>query len=281
MICRKGCGACCIAISISSPMPGMPNGKKAGERCPHLSIDFSCTIHGTAAYPKVCANLTPSIEMCGSTYAEAYAYLEKLERLTAPGTPSAGADELFRGFTVESADAFFKRLMTSFVLSVNGTVYRLHELELYYFHSNDHPDGSVYRREKNAGDIFFHEYGVDICFQTRRDGDVTSYGGVLIRSIRTDGGTMICGPANCRQELLNRIARTGGEQTISFRLDASPAVSQPELYKCERTVGATTAKDFALAGYRFITGEFIAFISGKDASGYYRSLFKDTVFKLL
>jgi len=26
--CRSGCGACCIAPSISSPIPGMPNGKQ-------------------------------------------------------------------------------------------------------------------------------------------------------------------------------------------------------------------------------------------------------------
>jgi Fe-S-cluster containining protein len=30
MDCRIGCGACCIAPSISSPIPGMPNGKLLG-----------------------------------------------------------------------------------------------------------------------------------------------------------------------------------------------------------------------------------------------------------
>lgn len=30
--CRPGCGACCIAPSISSPIPGMPEGK--GRRSP-------------------------------------------------------------------------------------------------------------------------------------------------------------------------------------------------------------------------------------------------------
>ena len=36
MQCRAGCGACCIAISISSPIPGMPLGKPAGVRCVQL-----------------------------------------------------------------------------------------------------------------------------------------------------------------------------------------------------------------------------------------------------
>ena len=30
MNCRPHCGACCIALSISSPIPGMPAGKPAG-----------------------------------------------------------------------------------------------------------------------------------------------------------------------------------------------------------------------------------------------------------
>jgi Fe-S-cluster containining protein len=30
MDCRAGCGACCIAPSISSPIPGMPDGKLWG-----------------------------------------------------------------------------------------------------------------------------------------------------------------------------------------------------------------------------------------------------------
>ena len=37
MECRKGCGACCIAPSISSPLPGLPFGKMPGDRCPHLN----------------------------------------------------------------------------------------------------------------------------------------------------------------------------------------------------------------------------------------------------
>ncbi|MGO2368564.1 MAG: YkgJ family cysteine cluster protein, partial [Serratia sp. (in: enterobacteria)] len=32
MDCRADCGACCIAPSISSPIPGMPNGKPANTR---------------------------------------------------------------------------------------------------------------------------------------------------------------------------------------------------------------------------------------------------------
>jgi uncharacterized protein len=80
--CRIGCGACCIAPSISSPLPGMPSGKKAGIRCPGLTDRNTCAVHGTAAYPRVCANFTPHAEMCGETFEHAMRYLETLERLT-------------------------------------------------------------------------------------------------------------------------------------------------------------------------------------------------------
>ena len=46
MKCREGCGACCIAPSISSPIPGMPHGKVAGERCLQLSAENLCNIFG-------------------------------------------------------------------------------------------------------------------------------------------------------------------------------------------------------------------------------------------
>ncbi|MBN1533750.1 MAG: YkgJ family cysteine cluster protein [Spirochaetes bacterium] len=84
MKCRKGCGACCIAVSISSPLPGMPGGKPAGVRCANLLPHNTCSIHGTPAYPEVCRALVPSREMCGASFDEAMRYLEELERATQP-----------------------------------------------------------------------------------------------------------------------------------------------------------------------------------------------------
>jgi Fe-S-cluster containining protein len=84
MGCRVGCGACCIALSISSAIPGMPNGKPAGERCVQLTDDNRCKLHGMPERPTVCARLKPSREMCGETTQDALAYLAALEQLTCP-----------------------------------------------------------------------------------------------------------------------------------------------------------------------------------------------------
>ena len=67
MECRVGCGACCIAPSISSPIPGMPGGKPAGVRCAQLTDDNRCKLFGRPERPLVCVSLRPSAEMCGPT----------------------------------------------------------------------------------------------------------------------------------------------------------------------------------------------------------------------
>jgi len=78
MECRQGCGACCIAVSISSPIPGMPGGKPAGVRCIHLLDDYKCALYGTASRPKVCADFKPEPEFCGDTREEALKILGSL-----------------------------------------------------------------------------------------------------------------------------------------------------------------------------------------------------------
>jgi uncharacterized protein len=80
--CRAGCGACCIAPSISSPIPGMPHGKPAGVRCIQLDDANRCLIFGKPERPAVCGGLQPSAEMCGGTRDYALQYLTRLDRLT-------------------------------------------------------------------------------------------------------------------------------------------------------------------------------------------------------
>ncbi len=84
MTCRPGCGACCTAPSISSPIPGMPQGKPAGVPCVQLDEGLRCRLFGLPERPAVCSSLQPSPAMCGSSREEAMGGLHRLERLTAP-----------------------------------------------------------------------------------------------------------------------------------------------------------------------------------------------------
>jgi Fe-S-cluster containining protein len=85
-----GCAACCIAPSITSPIPGMPQGKPAGVACVQLLPDLRCALFGKPERPAFCASLRPSDDMCGKSREEALARLGAMERATAPDCRRSG-----------------------------------------------------------------------------------------------------------------------------------------------------------------------------------------------
>lgn len=85
MKCRVGCAACCIAPSISSPIPGMPRGKPSGVRCVQLTPDNRCRLYGRPDRPEVCVRLRPNEEMCGTSAEHALTWLFALEEATQSG----------------------------------------------------------------------------------------------------------------------------------------------------------------------------------------------------
>lgn len=84
MECRPGCAACCIAPSISSPIPGMPFGKPAGIPCVQLLPDLRCALFGKPERPAVCASLRPQESMCGTHRDEAMRTIAEWEKATTP-----------------------------------------------------------------------------------------------------------------------------------------------------------------------------------------------------
>lgn len=80
--CRPNCGACCIAPSISSPIPGMPEGKPAGVRCVQLDDQMRCKIFNDPARPTVCHDLQPSTEFCGESREQALSWWGYMEENT-------------------------------------------------------------------------------------------------------------------------------------------------------------------------------------------------------
>jgi hypothetical protein len=85
MECRTGCGACCIAPSISGPIPGIRGGfKPAGIPCIQLLDDYRCALFGLPERPAVCLSLRPTNEMCGAHRDDALSHLTALELATCP-----------------------------------------------------------------------------------------------------------------------------------------------------------------------------------------------------
>lgn len=78
MECRR-CGACCIALSISSL------NKPAGVRCSYLTEENLCALWGRPERPRVCAVFEPDPLFCGGSFEEALAIMAALET----GTESA------------------------------------------------------------------------------------------------------------------------------------------------------------------------------------------------
>jgi len=89
MKCRAGCGACCIAPSvsggvpgISGGIPGMKTGKAAGVRCVQLDHDNRCKLWGLASRPDFCDRFVASVEICGQSRYEAMQLITQMERST-------------------------------------------------------------------------------------------------------------------------------------------------------------------------------------------------------
>lgn len=80
MQCRSDCGACCIAPSISSAIPGMPQGKPAGVRCVQLDAANRCRLFASPTRPRVCAAFQADAMTCGTSRADALVLLDLLEQ---------------------------------------------------------------------------------------------------------------------------------------------------------------------------------------------------------
>lgn len=78
-LCRPGCGACCIAPSISSAIGIWKNGKKAGERCYYLDENLLCKLIDSPERPKVCFNFNFDPIICGKNPEEAMKIMKELE----------------------------------------------------------------------------------------------------------------------------------------------------------------------------------------------------------
>lgn len=72
-----------FAPSISSPIPGMPDGKPAGERCLHLSDESLCGLFGRPERPVVCSQFKAATDVCGIDQTDAIRIITWWEQATA------------------------------------------------------------------------------------------------------------------------------------------------------------------------------------------------------
>ena len=172
-----------------------------------------------------------------------------------------------------------QQLLNHSLLLVNNTPHRLIEIEFYYFAPN-HQDFFTHRDtlQTEPGKWYFHRHGgtykggtfkgLDLTF-----GNCNAHGGILIRSIETSNGDIICGPSLCVDYLLsqtntNSVAaldgkiaqRPAGDKSNIIQLETAPIERTKPIFSTAR-VGlslkkATTSNHmhlFILRPYRYLT----------------------------
>lgn len=108
-----------------------------------------------------------------------------------------------------------KTLFENYCIVCGDKDYRFAEIEFYYYKKEESGNNNfdkdwnkeTYPRNKDAGDLFFHYSGVDICFQCHYDdieknNEYGEFGGILIRSL-LDGEKILAGPLFCATSMLN------------------------------------------------------------------------------
>lgn len=125
--------------------------------------------------------------------------------------PLQGLDEKNDKF-VEVQNKFkgiAKKLFDNYGIKCGNKIFRFAEIEFYYYNKKekwqDKWNTATYYRDKNAGELFFHYSGVDICFQSDSENE---FGGILIRSLVEvdDKGNYVAlhkGPLFCTNLMLN------------------------------------------------------------------------------
>lgn len=170
--------------------------------------------------------------------------------------------EFFKNFNLssnaqeDSIHHFMSELIYNYQLQVNGETYYFEEIEFYYSAPN-HKDEIAIKRKQKAGDIFFHGYGFDICFETTDN----SHGGILVRSLYKEkpdeqNSYIVLGPFNCLIEVLKNID-SNKELKISIN-NKILKNEQPRLYCCSRKLGETSkSKVFYNKPYRIFTNRVL------------------------
>lgn len=113
-----------------------------------------------------------------------------------------------------SPDTCFKRmaenLINNYCIKCDGKEFYLAEIEFYYYQDNSNGKKKMpwnmvtyARTGKNAGELFFHLSGVDICFDSSYENGSAQFGGILIRSVINEENELVTGPLNCKDLFLN------------------------------------------------------------------------------
>ena len=135
-----------------------------------------------------------------------------------------------------------QKLFDNNCIKCGEKTFRFAEIEFYYYDREkylENPDlfkwqEVTYPRDGyEAGQLFYHLSGIDICFDSQYNEESGRFGGILIRSIK-DGDKIIAGPLNCKDEILN--ACKNGEMPKLIEVSGKQEIEPAQTY---RSLGKT------------------------------------------
>ncbi len=148
-------------------------------------------------------------------------------------------------------------------------VFRIIEIEFYWWCSTIHPDPYVHRDvdQLSVGQWYFHKTGQSYRGGTFKGLDITfakgDYGGILIRSMMSSTGEIVEGPCKCVDRLLRAaqcatVADLARQSMYVFGGDLLRVQSRPlerfEVYRGARVgLRADKSPEYATKAYRFVT----------------------------
>ena len=156
----------------------------------------------------------------------------------------------FQKFFDEVAKYLFGNVAIVFGPEPDGTKYYFAEIEFYYKNEKakeivikpkDDKEkektvessfySCTYKRKREAGKLFWHYSGIDICFNSTEN----NYGGILIRSlikiVKGAQPELIAGPLRCANELMN--------QSVLEGKDSIPHITELKRYNKDYSIMST------------------------------------------
>jgi hypothetical protein len=155
----------------------------------------------------------------------------------------------------EGFDKIANRLFTDYVLKVNEHLYRLLDIEFYYYAPGRFEDVYAHQHEHQLqnGKWYFHGSGIDITF-----GNGINHGGILIRAIGSLTGEAdarnnikkdIHGPLNVKTEICSRLNGVFDQKPHVFHLEnismerMGAGMLVPEYIVKTKRIGLNPSKD--------------------------------------
>ena len=157
-----------------------------------------------------------------------------------------------------------KEIMNKIFIFNGKHKYHPIEIEFYVYDKKNHADIHVYPREAEAGDIFFHLSGMDICFESsfeEKEGTIR-FGGILIRALEREDRKRFGGPLTCVNEVLN----TATEHPHTVYLEPKEKHTVIKHLGKRKGINKYEKKkdDYWDAKYRFFRDDFIDFLMMED-----------------